>query len=457
MLTHRRLWFSAIGVALVASLACASLLLAFAPSGVTGVQPATAQQVPTLSLQEILVPSANSGSTPATINPGSAPALAAVTWSTIPAGPLSARSDQSTLWTGSDLLIWGGQSVSTQVECPCETHSLSDGSLYDPKSNMWTAMSPSPLSPRNGVASVWTGRLALFWGGQTASAYSSSPLSDGASYDPSTNRWELLPKSPLSARSGVTTLWTGTVAILIGGQAPPGTASQSSTTEIDGATYNPTIRKWARLPPLPTKGLGAPYSITAAWTGQELITWSSFETTTPTGGNGVQTRSRELGAAWTPGQSSWRRLPSPPASVFTGSATSTWLNGRDVLIGGTGCFGGMSCAASITGTAEIFNPVGNTWQSSPSAPIFIRPDLVESTGASLVLINENSEIGGPGFSFNPGDGFIFDPATNKVTALPPVPAGTIGPSSSMVWTGHSLLMWGATGDSTKTFGLQLGK
>ena len=64
MLTHRRLWFSAVGVALVAALACASLLLAFAPSGATGVQPPTAQKVPAISLQEILLPSANSGSLP---------------------------------------------------------------------------------------------------------------------------------------------------------------------------------------------------------------------------------------------------------------------------------------------------------------------------------------------------------------------------------------------------------
>jgi hypothetical protein len=63
MLTHRRLWFSAAGVALVAALACASLLLAFAPSGATGVQsPPTAQKVQYLSLQEILLPSENSGS-----------------------------------------------------------------------------------------------------------------------------------------------------------------------------------------------------------------------------------------------------------------------------------------------------------------------------------------------------------------------------------------------------------
>jgi hypothetical protein len=115
----------------------------------------------------------------------------------------------------------------------------------------------------------------------------------------------------------------------------------------------------------------------------------------------------------------------------------------------------MSCAATITGAAQIFNPVGNTWQSGPRAPIFIHPDLIVSVGTGLVLINENSEMGGPGFSFNPGDGFVFDPATNKVTGLPPIPAGTIGPSSSIGWTGHSLLMWGTMGDSTKTFALQL--
>jgi hypothetical protein len=338
------------------------------------------------------------------------------------------------------------------------TQSLNDGSLYDPKSNKWTTMSPSPLSAREGAGSVWTGHLALFWGGQSVSTdYSSSAVSDGASYNPSTNRWALLPKSPLSPRSGVTALWTGTEAIFIGGQGPASTTSQSTSngTEIDGATYNPTTRKWARLPALPTKGLGTPYSITAAWTGHELITWSNFQTTTPTGGSGVQTQSRELGAVWTPGQKAWRQLPSPPNTVFTGSATSTWLDGRDVLTGGTACFGAMSCAASITGSAQIFNPAGNTWQSSPSAPIFIHPDLVASTGTGLVLINENSEIGGPGLSLNPGDGFVFDPTTNKVTAFPPIPAGIVGPSSSMVWTGHSLLMWGATGNSVKTFALQL--
>jgi hypothetical protein len=83
MLTHRSLWFSAVGVAIVAALACASLLLAFAPSGATGVQPPTAQKVPALSLQEILLPSANSGSVvapmPTTTTPVATPSPAVTT------------------------------------------------------------------------------------------------------------------------------------------------------------------------------------------------------------------------------------------------------------------------------------------------------------------------------------------------------------------------------------------
>jgi hypothetical protein len=410
-----------------------------------------------LALLGLALPSGVASASTAT-GGGAAVGLAAGRWSTVPAGPLSARSGQSALWTGSAMLIWGGQSVSNQVVCPCETHSLNDGVRYDPKSNLWTTMSPSPLSPREGSASVWTGHLALFWGGQSASTYSvSPPSSNGASYNPSTNRWALLPKSPLSPRVGATALWTGTEAIVIGGQGSPSSTSRSFSngTETDGATYNPTTRKWSRLPALPASGLGTPYSITVAWTGHELIAWATFQATTSTGGNSTQTRSGELGATWTPGQKSWRRLPAPPASVFTANATSTWLNGRDVLTGGTGCFGPMSCPASLTGAAQIFNPATNRWQPSPSAPIFIRPDLVASTGTSLVLIDENTEMGGPGVSFNPGDGFVFDPTTNRITALPPVPKGTIGPSSSVAWTGHSLLLWGTTGDSTKTFALQL--
>jgi hypothetical protein len=56
MHTHRRLW---LGVGLMSVLACASVVLAFASSGATGVRPPTSHSVPAMSLQKILLPAAS--------------------------------------------------------------------------------------------------------------------------------------------------------------------------------------------------------------------------------------------------------------------------------------------------------------------------------------------------------------------------------------------------------------
>jgi hypothetical protein len=62
---------------------------------------------------------------------------------------------------------------------------------------------------------------------------------------------------------------------------------------------------------------------------------------------------------------------------------------------------------------------------------------------------------GPDVSLLPGDSVLFSPLPNTVVALPAMPTGDVGPSSSMVWTGHGLLVWGVAGDTTRTFGLEL--
>jgi hypothetical protein len=330
---------------------------------------------------------------------------------------------------------------------------LHDGALFDPRNGKWTMMPPSPLTPRAGTSSVWTGHLALLWGGETNdTATVSSASNSGAAFNPSTNQWTRLPLSPLSAREGATALWTGKLAIFIGGEPPNGGFGVS---DVDGATYDPTTRRWARLPSLSTRGFGTPVGVTAVWSGRELITWDTFQTSTPFGSNGEQIRNREVGAEWKPGEKRWRRLPSPPQGVFTATGNSTWVVGRDVITGGTNCLGAMSCPAPIDGVAELFDPRNNTWTASPKAPIFIHPDLVASVGTDLALINESTEMSGPTLDFKPGDGTLFNPATNTDRPLPAVPMANVGQWTSMVWTGHSLLLWGAKGDSTKTYGLQL--
>ncbi len=308
-------------------------------------------------------------------------------------------------------------------------------------------MSRSPLSSREDAAGVWTGHLALIWGGRVSTDASSTAVNSGAAYNPLTRTWAAMPPSPLSPRASVTAYWTGWEAIVIGG------VGSSGVTLTDGATYNPLTREWALLPPIPTTARGSAIGLTAAWTGHALIAWSVLEKSSTSEPAPVPTVVQ--GDMWNPGQTSWRPLPSPPDNVAIVGTTSTWTGGRDVLTGGTFCYGDESCPAPITGSAEVFNPATDTWTIGPSGAIFIRPDLVAATGAGVVLLNENSEITGPDVSLLPGDSVLFSPVPNTVVALPPTPDGDVGPSSSIVWTGRGLLIWGVAGDTTRTFGLEL--
>src|SRR5579863_2188644 len=112
-----------------------------------------------------------------------AQSLAGFTWSAAPAPPLSPRTAQASVWTGAELLIWGG------AEDNQELSEAGNGAAYDPVTRAWTPMPASPLSPRNGAFAVWTGTRALFWGGYG----SHSPRTDGANYDPARRTWTMLP------------------------------------------------------------------------------------------------------------------------------------------------------------------------------------------------------------------------------------------------------------------------
>ena len=64
----------------------------------------------------------------------------------------------------------------------------------------WRQMASSPLSPRLGSASVWTGDRWFIWGGSAVANGSPLYLRDGATYDPAADRWNVIPDGPLSGR-----------------------------------------------------------------------------------------------------------------------------------------------------------------------------------------------------------------------------------------------------------------
>ncbi|HET9729753.1 MAG TPA: kelch repeat-containing protein [Acidimicrobiia bacterium] len=137
----------------------------------------------------------------------------------------------------------------------------------------WSTVPRSPLSPRYEHSTVFTGKEVLIWGGRddpyTGTATAASPsqaannlLDDGAAYNVTTHTWRMLPKSPLSARFGAIAEWTGKEMLIVGGTA---TGPAAADFRRDGAAYNPKTNTWRRLPDAP----GCPRF--GAWTGTELV------------------------------------------------------------------------------------------------------------------------------------------------------------------------------------------
>ncbi len=118
-----------------------------------------------------------------------------------------ARVGHTAVWTGSKLLIWGGQNSSSSP--------LGDGGCYDPVSDSWTALTSSNApSARAYHSAVWTGTEMVVFGGQSGT----TTLGDGAAYDPVLGRWRPLVNggSPQS-RTGSLGVWTSKELLIFGG------------------------------------------------------------------------------------------------------------------------------------------------------------------------------------------------------------------------------------------------
>jgi N-acetylneuraminic acid mutarotase len=224
-------------------------------------------------------------------------------WRRVAPAPIAPRAFHSAVWTGSRMIVWGGTS---SAYMPRRTRRLlADGAAYDPRRDRWRAIPAGPLRPRSGHLAVWTGSRMIVWGGEVAGRNrSAGPLArDGAAYDPvrrtweriaaapvrwmpnsqafwigdlmviwtgrtvmtyrpatdrwEPNRWIRWPRSPLSNRMGSVAAWTGEELLVWGGpQGPcgdcaPKERSGRPRTPTDGAAFDPLTGSWRLLPPSP--------------------------------------------------------------------------------------------------------------------------------------------------------------------------------------------------------------
>jgi hypothetical protein len=135
-------------------------------------------------------------------------------------GPPLPRYNHVAVWTGSDVLVWGGYAGGI---------SLADGGKYRPGSS-WTPLTDAPHALEH-PCGVWTGSELLLWG--TAEGKAAGLVFDG-------NQWSALPLDgdPV-ARVGHQCAWTGDALFVWGGLRVADGAHLNS-----GDIYTPAQQSW---------------------------------------------------------------------------------------------------------------------------------------------------------------------------------------------------------------------
>jgi N-acetylneuraminic acid mutarotase len=175
------------------------------------------------------------------------------------------RGWQTAVWTGNEMIVWGGNNG---------TVLLDTGGRYAPSSDSWQATSTAAgcPSPRNLHLAVWTGSEMIIWGGaHVAPRNIWTPLNTGSRYDPASDTWTAISAGAgcPAPRAGAQGVWTGTELVVWGGE---GTNLPPVVAFDDGGRYDPQADGWQAT----SLAVGCPSGRLlhqAFWTGSEVIVW----------------------------------------------------------------------------------------------------------------------------------------------------------------------------------------
>jgi hypothetical protein len=274
-------------------------------------------------------------------------------WTELPAPP-EIRTGAAQVWTGSQLLIWGGWFGGSDEQSPER-----DGVAFDASSNTWGAIPPAPISGRSFPASAWTGNELVVWGGWDGSYSGEEPgtLSDGAAYDPATQQWRLLPPSGLTPRAPLS-VWTGEELIVWG------TSLRTKNRPLDGAAYDPASDSWRTIPEGPIELTDA----VGVWTGTEMIVFGAALH----GGNFPETPTA-IGAAYDPARDTWRQFPE--SDIDANANTASWLEDRLI-------------AWDYSEHTSAYSPDAEAWTSLTGPPVDACEDVPTSVTAEGFVFGE---------------------------------------------------------------------
>jgi hypothetical protein len=333
-------------------------------------------------------------------------------WDATPSsGAPFARVDHTAVWTGTEMIVWGGEVA--VADDPAGV--TATGARYDPVAKKWTAtsMTNAPAA-RHSHSAVWTGTKMIVWGGYGKSAYDTT----GGAYDPATDTWTALSNTGVpEPRTQHRAVWTGTEMLLWGGVK----GGPLST----GGRYDPVADAWTAMP----AGPSARFGHSAVWTGTKMIVW---------GGNDLfdwhqDGKFFDPATGWTASTS----VTSVPDRRQDHSAV--WTGTQMVVWGGFD--GGINLDSG--GALDVAAAAGGVWTATTKtgAPAGRQRHIGVWTGSQMMIWGG---CGGDSCFTTFADGGFWVPGADGGAWVPladgKVTAGRI--SATAVWTGTEVVIWG---------------
>ena len=313
----------------------------------------------------------------------------------------TARTVHTTVWTGKRMVVWGGYDDQSAVNT---------GAVYNPAKDTWTPTAvPASITARFFHTAIWTGNAMIVWGGSDGSQV----FNTGARYNPKTNKWTKLPKAGAPTARGLhVAVWTGKEMVVWAGT--DGVNSFNS-----GGRFDPSTNTWkaTSVKNAPVGRFGLPV---AEWTGNLMVAWGGFDRT---------------GGRYDPVADSWTPTNANEAPSGREWHTGVWT-GAEMIV-----WGGDDCCTGIVNTGGRYNLATDSWTptNTTNAPFNRHLHTAVWTGTDMIIWG-----GGYGSTaFN--DGGRYNPVTDswKPTKLAGAPEARA--AHSAVWTGTEMIVFGGEG------------
>jgi hypothetical protein len=343
-------------------------------------------------------------------------------WEPAPQSPLSPRESATAVWTGEEVLVFGGDDSTPY--CPSnaicagpDEPALADGAAFDPATGTWRSMADAPVPLEWPTATVADGQVYAW------NEASGRPGDREAflHYDPQNDRWDEPERPPVDAGTAVG-LAGGDHGLVAWAEVPG--ASRWSAWMFDAETET-----WTELPPDPLQPSGYREMV---WIDDELVLIDQPPSEDPDAGPQFY-----RAAVLDPVDQAWRRLPDQEV-IATG--TTRWLGvGARVV---NPAFGERE-------NAEWPEPWARSYPGGGRLDLAADPALGEATWEALPDRPEESDgWEEPALPWTAGERFvtvghwIFDNDLDQWLEQD-APDGFPDQGMTAVWTGdEQLFVWG---------------